>query len=45
MWKNKDSGKIYVGSAKNLRIRLKAYFNINHLIRVSNMHIHRALLK
>jgi len=45
MWRNLDSGKIYVGSAKNLSIRLKAYYNINHLVRVTNMHINRALLK
>jgi group I intron endonuclease len=45
MWKNKDSGKIYVGSAKNLKIRFTAYFNINHLTRVSNKRINRALLK
>ena len=45
MWRNLDSGKIYVGSAKNLGIRLKGYYNINQLTRVTNMHINRALLK
>lgn len=45
MWKNLDSGKIYIGSAKNIRTRLTAYYNINHLTRGSNMHINRALLK
>ena len=45
MWKNSHSGKIYIGSAKNLRTRLKAYYNINHLARVTNMYINRALLK
>lgn len=45
MWKNLDSGKIYIGSAKNIRTRLTAYYNVNHLTRGYNMHINRALLK
>lgn len=45
MWRHLDSGKIYVGSGKNLGIRLKGYYNVNQLTRVTNMHINRALLK
>lgn len=45
MWKHLENGKIYVGSAKNISLRLKAYYNVYHLARVANMHIHRALLK
>jgi hypothetical protein len=41
---NKINGKIYVGSAEDLRIRFKRYFNRNYL-KTNNMLISRALLK
>ena len=41
-----ESGKSYVGSAKNLSIRFKQYFNYNHLTAPKrNMTIYKALLK
>lgn len=45
MWQNKLSGKIYVGSAKNIRNRLMVYYNINSLVRATTMAIYRAILK
>jgi group I intron endonuclease len=46
MWKHTESGKIYIGSAKDLRKRLRTYYNINDLERNSpSMAICRALLK
>jgi len=45
-WVHKESGKSYVGSAKNLSIRFKQYFNYNHLTDPKrNMAIYKALLK
>ena len=44
MWTNKLNGKRYVGSAKNLRLRLLQYYSIGHLLR-ENMLIYKALLK
>jgi GIY-YIG catalytic domain len=41
---NKINGKIYVGSAEDLRIRFKRYFNRNYL-KTNNRLISRALLK
>jgi|GraSoiStandDraft_4_1057263.scaffolds.fasta_scaffold207579_1 hypothetical protein len=41
---NKQNGKFYVGSAKELRIRLKAYFSIARLER-DNMNINKSILK
>lgn len=41
---NKQNGKFYVGSAKDLRIRLKAYFSNVRLVR-DNMNINKAILK
>jgi group I intron endonuclease len=37
--------KIYIGSAVDLRRRLKQYFNVNYLKRHTDMLISRALLK
>ncbi len=45
MWTNLENGKFYLGSAKNLETRLKAYYNVNHLARETNRYINRALLK
>jgi len=45
-WVHIESGKSYVGSAKNLSIRFKQYFNYNHLTYPKrNMIIYKALLK
>ena len=44
-WKNLESGKMYIGSAQNIRSRIMAYYNLNHLTRVFGMRINRALLK
>jgi hypothetical protein len=45
-WEHIESGKSYVGSAKNLSIRFKQYFNYNHLtVPKRNMTIYKALLK
>lgn len=42
----KEHGKSYVGSAKNLSIRFKQYFNYNHLTDPKrNMAIYKAILK
>lgn len=41
-----ESGKSFVGSARNLSIRFKQYFNYNHLtFPKRNMTIYKALLK
>ena len=41
-----ESGKSYIGSAKNLNIRFKQYFNYNHITYPKrNMRIYKALLK
>jgi len=45
MWENLLNGKIYVGSAKDLKRRLTLYYNINYLIRESSLYINKALLK
>ena len=45
MWKNLNNDKIYIGSAQNIRSRIMAYYNLNHLTRVFGMRINRALLK
>jgi len=45
MWRHTESGKEYIGSAKDLRKRLRTYYNINDLERNSKMRICRALLK
>jgi group I intron endonuclease len=42
---NLVNGKQYIGSAKDLRVRLRNYFNKNYLTRCNNMYICRALLK
>lgn len=44
MWRNKN-GKIYVGSAKDLRKRLTQYYNINYLLKRNTMYINKAILK
>ena len=44
MWTNLSSGKRYIGSAKDLRLRLFQYYNTKHLLR-TNMLICKALLK
>ncbi len=36
---------MYVGSSSNITCRLNFYFNLNYLIRASNMYINRILLK
>lgn len=42
----KEHGKSYVGSAKNLSIRFKQYFNYNHLTAPKrNMAIYKGILK
>ena len=43
-WVNQVNGKSYIGSAVNLSIRLRNYFNINYLL-LHNMRIYKALLK
>lgn len=41
-----ESGKSYVGSARNFSIRFKQYFNYNHLTDPKrNMAIYKAILK
>jgi group I intron endonuclease len=43
---NLDSGKSYIGSAKNLSTRFKQYFNYNHISYPKrNLRIYKALLK
>jgi group I intron endonuclease len=45
-WVHIESGKSYVGSARNLSIRFKQYFNYNHIAYPKrNMTIYKALLK
>lgn len=45
-WVHIEQGKSYVGSAKNLSIRFKQYFNYNHITYPKrNMRIYKALLK
>jgi group I intron endonuclease len=39
MWKYIESGKRYIGSMFNINIRMKSYFNINHLERNKTMKI------
>lgn len=47
-WTKKISGKSYVGSAINLSLRFKNYYNISYLLRAvkkNNSRIYKALLK
>lgn len=45
-WVHIESNKCYIGSAKNLSIRFKQYFNFNHISYPKrNMVIYKALLK
>jgi len=44
LWTNKFNGKRYVGSAKDLRLRLLSYYNTSSLLN-TNMLICKALLK
>lgn len=45
-WVHIESGKSYIGSAKNLSSRFKQYFNYNHIsYPTRNMIIYKALLK
>lgn len=45
-WEHIDSGKSYIGSAKNLSSRFKQYFNYNHISYPKrNMTIYKSLLK
>jgi group I intron endonuclease len=43
MWTHKESGKIYIGSASNIKTRLLQYFNINYLERNKTMYICNSL--
>jgi len=43
LWIHKESGNIYVGSAINIKSRLRSYYNINYLERNKTMHICNAL--
>src|SRR5690606_35983492 len=43
-WIHKESGKIYIGSAVDLSIRLKIYFSKSYLNRDKSMYIYKALL-
>jgi len=45
MWTHKESGKIYIGSAKDMHIRLKFYFSQSYLNREKSMYIYKALLQ
>jgi hypothetical protein len=45
MWTNLINGKQYIGSAVNLTRRFREYFNINYLLRYTNMYICNALFK
>ena len=45
LFTNRETGKKYIGSAKNLRTRFMQYFNPNHLERKNYMYICRAILK
>jgi len=45
-WVHRESGKSYIGSSINLSIRLKQYFNYNHISHTKrNMTIYKSLLK
>nr|AVD96816.1 GIY-YIG homing endonuclease [Ophiostoma novo-ulmi subsp. novo-ulmi] len=45
-WTHIESGKSYIGSSKNLSMRLKQYFNYNHISYPKrNLRIYKALLK
>jgi group I intron endonuclease len=45
-WTHLKSGKIYIGSATDLSVRLKGYYNKNYLRRVkSNSYIYNAILE
>lgn len=45
-WKHKESGKIYIGSATDLSVRLKGYYNKNYLRRIkNNSYIYNAILE
>jgi len=45
-WTHLESGKIYIGSATDLSVRLKGYYNKNYLSRVkSNSYIYNAILE
>ena len=45
-WVHKESGKSYIGSSVNLKMRFKQYFNYNHISYPKRvMTIYRALLK
>jgi group I intron endonuclease len=43
-WTHLESGKIYIGSAVDLSLRLRDYFNKSFLNRNKNMYIYNALL-
>lgn len=45
LWTNLTNKKQYVGSARDLRVRLRCYYSIAHLCRNNSMLIYRALLK
>jgi hypothetical protein len=44
-WTNILNGKTYIGSAKNLSIRLRDYYSISYLTRHDTSLIYKALLK
>lgn len=44
MWKNLLTGKIYIGSAQNIKRRLTGYYNVSFLEKNTNMYICRSLL-
>jgi hypothetical protein len=43
--RNKKNGSRYIGSGKNLKIRISKYYHINRSNDISNMIIYRSLLK
>jgi len=45
LWTNLINSKKYVGSSKDIGRRLREYFNINYLEKLTNLPICRALLK
>lgn len=45
MWNNLLTGKIYVGSAQNIKRRLTSYYTISFLEQETSMYICRSLLK
>jgi group I intron endonuclease len=45
LWRNKDSGNIYIGSSIDLTRRFLKYYNVNTLIKNTNMIINVALIK